>query len=61
MEHIENYMVMYTEPEEKALEECECCGCELFHGDKFFKIGSDFYCESCVDTGELDADNYLED
>ena len=58
MEQIENYMVMYTEPEEKALKECKCCGCDLFHGDSYYKIGNDFYCEDCVDTGELDAEDY---
>ena len=45
----------------KPLEECKYCRCELFHGDKYFKIGSRFYCEDCVDTGELDAEDYEPD
>ena len=61
MERYENHMVMYTEDDEKPLEECKCCGCDLFHGDKYFKIGNDFYCENCVDTGELDEEEYEPD
>ena len=61
MEHIENPMVMYTEDDERPLEECECCGCELFHGDRYYKIGNDFYCENCVDSGELDEADYEPD
>lgn len=59
MERIENPWVLGDTPyDEKPLEECQCCGCELFHGDKYFKIGNDFYCEDCVDTGELDSEDY---
>ena len=63
MERIENPMVLCNpfEEEEKVLEECKCCGCDLHHGDKYFKIGNDFYCEDCVDTGELDAEDYEPD
>ena len=45
----------------KPLEECKYCRCELFHGDKVFKIGSRFYCEDCVDIGELDKADYEPD
>ena len=63
MERIENPMVLCNqfEEEEKVLEECKCCGRELFHGDRYFKIGNDFYCEDCVDSGELDETDYWED
>lgn len=46
---------------EQILEKCAGCGCEMYHGDKYTKIGNDYYCEDCVDTGELDADNYEPD
>lgn len=65
MEHIENPWVLGPLPgdneEPKALEECQCCGCELFHGDRYFKIGSDFFCEDCVEKGELDGEDYMPD
>ena len=51
-------MVLYTEQEERPLEECQSCGCDLYNGDKYFKIGNDYFCESCVDSGELDAEDY---
>ena len=63
-EQIENPWVLGNTPfdkEEEPLEECKCCGCDLFHGDTYFKIGNDFYCEDCVETGELDAEDYEPD
>lgn len=65
MERIENPMVLPREcehePRAVALETCECCGCDLFHGDTVFKIDGIFYCEDCVDKAELDADDYCWD
>ena len=62
MERIENPMVLgHTPYDEKPLEECECCGCDLFHGDKYIKIGSTYYCEDCAETGTLDEADYEPD
>lgn len=58
---IENPMVLFRECEEepKALETCESCKCDLFHGDRYFKIDGVYYCEDCVEEGELDGEDYM--
>ena len=64
MERIENPMVMYRSCEStpKVLEICACCGDKLYHGNKVCRIDGKVYCEFCVETDTLDADDYcLED
>ena len=60
MERIENPMVMCRECEEvlKALERCACCGDKLYRGNKVCRIDGKVYCEFCVETDTLDADDY---
>ena len=64
MERIENPMVMCIEcePEPKVLEYCACCKDKLYNGNKVFRVDGKVYCEFCVETDTLDADDcYLED
>ena len=50
-------MVLGQTPyDEKPLRECDCCGGEMYEGDKYFRIEDKYYCESCVDIGELEAE-----
>lgn len=61
MERIENQMVVNRETEdnsEKVLEICGNCKCEMKHGDKFHHIWNVYFCEDCVETGELDESDY---
>ena len=55
MEHVENFWVDMPEPKEpKVLKECACCGVEMYEGETYYKIVDDYYCENCVETGELE-------
>ena len=61
MERIENQMVVNRETEdssEKVLEICANCKCEMKHGDKFHRVWNVFFCEDCVEIGELDETDY---
>lgn len=60
MERIENPMVMSRSCERtpKVLEVCACCGDKLYHGNKVFRVEDKVYCEFCVESDTLDADNY---
>ena len=61
MERIENRMVVNDPCEdtrEKVLEICGNCKRGLKHGDKFHHIWNVYYCEECVETGELDETDY---
>lgn len=59
MERIENPMVVFKEcdSEEKSLEICQSCYCELFHGDTVYKVNGMFFCKDCVEKIELDSDD----
>lgn len=64
MERIENLMVICRSCERtpKVLEICACCGDKLYHGNKVSRIDGKVYCEDCVETDTLDAEDYcLED
>ena len=39
---------------------CSCseCGCNLYVGDTAYKIGDDYFCESCCDKVELEMPEY---
>ncbi len=61
MERIENRMVVSDPCEdtsEKVLEICGNCKCEMKHGAKFTLIWNTYFCEDCVETGELDETDY---
>ena len=61
MERIENQMVVNLETEDnsdKVLEICANFKCEMKHGDKFHRVWNVFFCEDCVETGELDESDY---
>lgn len=55
---IENPMVLYTEKEDKPLAECKCCGLDLFYGETAYKIGSEYFCEDCVEKCDLDEEDF---
>jgi hypothetical protein len=61
MERIENQMTVNCGAEDsfrKVLEICENCKCEMKHGDKFYHVWNVYFCEDCVETGELDESDY---
>lgn len=41
---------------EEALRECDCCGLEMYEGDTYYKVGNKYFCESCVEVGQLEPD-----
>ena len=55
MEHVENFWVDMPEPKEpKIITECSHCGMEMYEGDTYYKVGSNYYCDNCVDIGVFD-------
>lgn len=60
MERIENQMVCFKECEKpkRVLEICRCCGDKLYHGNKVHRVDGKVYCEDCIETETLDADDY---
>ena len=55
MERLENFWVEIPEPREpKIIAECGYCGMEMYEGETYYKIGDVYYCENCVERGELE-------
>lgn len=53
MEHIEGYDEWKTtQPEPSIVGRCDCCGCDLWHGDGLYTIDGEHLCDECV------KDNY---
>lgn len=53
MEHIEGYDEWKTtQPEPSIVGRCDCCGCDLWHGDGLHDINGEHLCDECV------KDNY---
>ena len=62
LERIENPWVLGDTPyDDEPLEYCESCGCEMCAGEKYFLIDGKYYCESCVETGVLEEEDYEPD
>ena len=58
---IENPMVIHMECEddtERTLELCANCKCRMKHGDTYYFVFGDYFCNDCVETGELDEADY---
>lgn len=44
------------EHDEEPLRECDCCGLEMYEGDTYYLINGKYYCEGCVEVGQLEPD-----
>ena len=38
----------YLASQPRALFECECCGSEIYEGERYYAVGDRRYCESCI-------------
>lgn len=46
------------EREPKVWRKCSECGGEIYYGDDCFKVGDDYYCESCCSKTTAEDDPF---
>lgn len=53
---LDKYLTTDPRDEEEPLFECSECGCGIYDGEEYYKIGDKCYCTECMDGFKKEAE-----